>query len=344
MMKKLFYGISLSFLMLSSARIEAYSTIASESNSKSDSMYIYEYGNIFNDNNRHPWEEIFPLNLPPKTEYLYAYDNSEEESEQRKLKHKVSVDLSITRIESHINANLIIKNNSKRKLYIAKVHLPHLMQKDFFNIIADKIILERHGNHALDLDMPDDFLVIQPSKEFSANMNLDEFYHFLPGRHVYDIGSFDIPMHDHYVNYDMDSGDFFKHEFFVRSNRVKIEIDSLKLNKTFYGESCAYRRINTQGNTESVEECQARIDAENKQYNVRPDRRAVKGAVLEISGQSSPYSGLWEPLTGVSVLPIKIAKGEVIPQWKDDKGVYDIEWILVLRDDGGPVVLPELYP
>lgn len=259
----------------------------------------------------------------------WHYDNSDQENAQTQKKHNVSMNVSVKQTDKHVVATYSLKNNSQKTLYIWKPSIPKngALYELEFNISSEKIILYKNSfNYNYGYDDSDSFLSLAPKETISSVVNLDRYYRFLPGRHLYDIGTGETCLHDKSPGPVTRSGYTYYEQkgnaICIRSNRVKIEIDSLTLNKNLY--------VNDRANDRGT--------------SSRNDLRAAKGTVFQISGRQSPFSGLWEPLVGFDQTPIKIAKGDTFPQWKDNKGAYNIEWVLVSRSDGGPIILPDLYP
>ncbi|KNC93004.1 hypothetical protein GM30_14560 [Trabulsiella odontotermitis] len=184
----------------------------------------YGYGKRFYDNVAHDVEKIYPL----KSELKY---NSNPDNEIKKDKINI-IQASITGnvADSHVMVTISLVNNTKSPLAISKKLFPYKgkIADQIFSIQTECIRLDYLGpyvNFGMEYTYPDDFIIIKPGAMFNDTVFLDEYYHFLPGEHQYQIRMLDTP-----ATFKSKSTHKEK-EIIINSTPIFITVNSEKINK-----------------------------------------------------------------------------------------------------------------
>ncbi|EOV9018260.1 hypothetical protein ACN6UQ_003426 [Cronobacter muytjensii] len=165
-----------------------------------------------------------------------AYYYSDTKNEVEKIKRKVLFNISINKVSNDLYALAHIINKSEVSLYVWKgdfFPLKKQLSGDFFNLISEKVRMDYLGakvNFGAAPDSYSDFIEIVPGGEIKERIKLNEYYHFLPGQHSYNVGTISIP----FIR-KLRTGEEYatpENAFWVRSNRIIITVDGNDIKDT----------------------------------------------------------------------------------------------------------------
>lgn len=268
----------------------------------------YGYGKYFYGGKVNIRPEVYALNNDIVYNAAESYMNEPDE-DMPNFADNVSVFMTAKLDDNHVIANVIINNDSDTTIYIPKKNIPNNggIAGPNFKIHSECIYLDYLGplvNFGGHYTHSSDYVTIGSGGSFSERIFLDQYFHFLPGRHNYIIEIPFIPIS-------------FKNkrkwiEVRSKSNQVNIRVDSLFLNKKIRATYCSGGICNN---------------------SVRWIVQKEDGFVYKKSGQRILRDSIWVPLVGFGERGRGFTKGQVLPQWESDGERYDVEWVLKTDDE-----------
>ncbi|ECF3155668.1 hypothetical protein ACVUCS_004492 [Salmonella enterica subsp. enterica] len=164
----------------------------------------YGYGSLYWKQERHNKPYIY--NILDANEYIPegtpirditpSYSKGQNENIDAKNALNISLSLYITNEKEDVIATVKFLNKSENSLYIYKKNIP---SKD--NILCDRRFLITSTNIYMDylggwcnygsVFYDQDWLEIPAKNGYSYNIILNKYYAFLPGNHIYNIGTFE---------------------------------------------------------------------------------------------------------------------------------------------------------
>ena len=157
------------------------------------------------------------------------YEESEATSASLKTAKNIYFDIAITTSKGKVFSEIKIKNSDIKTVYIWRGDLysfGNQLSGDFFNIVTDSIRLKYLGpkvNFGAGPELVSDYIAIAPGEEIFERITLNSYYQFMPGEHLYDIGTVYMA-----CTYTPGTGDEYlttDTAFWIRSNRSKILIN-----------------------------------------------------------------------------------------------------------------------
>ncbi|MFW0764837.1 hypothetical protein ACN0IV_03210 [Trabulsiella odontotermitis] len=187
---------------------------------------LYGYGKKFYNNTAHDIEKIYPLEseLKYNSNSSSLYDDESQKSENAFV--QITIDGNIS--DNHVIVNISLPNHTDNLLIVPKKNLSFQgrIANPVFSILSECIRLDYLGpyvNFGMEYVYPDDFIIIEPDKTFNDSIYLDEYYHFLPGEHQYEIHMVNIP-----VSFNPDNATE-ENDISINSNRIVLKIDGNKI-------------------------------------------------------------------------------------------------------------------
>jgi len=264
----------------------------------------YGYGKLFYGKKQHAQQMIYLLS--DALEYNSEISHMDQEYTYHNASN-VTVFISAKLVPEHVIISVKVNNDSDKIIAIPKKNIPNNegLAGPNFLITSECIRIDYLGplvNFGGDYTYPDNYISIKPGASYMAEVYLDEYYSFIPGRHYYSIKMAEIPILVKQINQ--------WNEFIVRANGISLKIDSLLLNKKIKASYCVNKKCN----------------ADDIRWI---DVHKHDNSIYKRSGQEIKSDGVWVPLVGFDEKPKRFIKGEILPNWGANGEKYDIEWRLI---------------
>lgn len=264
----------------------------------------YGFGKLYYEGELHSRESIYPLSEALE----YNFKSSKAATTERLYNNAkdVSAFIGVNTIGDHVIVTFKVNNDSKTTIAIPKKNIPNNegLAGSVFFITSECVNLDYLGpvvNFGGDYIYPEDYVSIKPGGVFIEMISLDEYYHFLPGRHYYEIEIPNIPvLFKKKATWD---------ELITGTNKITVKVDSLFVNRKIKASYCVSRKCDW--------------------ADIRWINQEDNGSIYKTSGQQITVDSFWIPLVGFDEKPHKFSNGERLPQWESNGERFDIKWIFV---------------
>lgn len=203
----------------------------------------YRYGKLFHDGHQYDTESIYlSKNSFEEIKKINNHDTSinNQAFTDNYKNPKVNINGEVS--ENHVIVFISLTNTSKKKMVIPKKNMSSdgWLAGSIFSIKYKCVSLDYLGplvNFGSIYTYPDDYIIIAPGETFHDRVFLDEYYHFIPGKLDYEIEVLAIPFSF--------SPELTRNKTTtLKSNLIKLNINSIYLNKKIRGNYCSGDKCN----------------------------------------------------------------------------------------------------
>lgn len=198
----------------------------------------YGYGKLFYGGKPHTQPKIYPL----QESLVYNSGSSQVAEEDNSPYGKnVSVFISEKLVLPNVVIDVKINNDSDALIAMPKKNIPNNegLAGENFLINSDCIRLDYLGplvNFGSHYNYPDDYISINPGSSYTTRIYLNEYYHFLPGEHHYNVEMLKIPI--------LVKKGIGWERVVIRSNKISLKVDGLLLSTRIKSSYCSKQKCN----------------------------------------------------------------------------------------------------